>query len=146
MPEILNRLEEINAKLSEQVVVDPEMFAQILDALPDGLLVINEGGIIQHVNQQIELLFGYPRSMLIGESVHMLLPAQLAGVHATHINQFFAHPTVRPMNLAKPLAGRHRSGRTITVQITIGPVVSAQGVLALAIVRRVVDASQIAAG
>lgn len=146
MPEIMQRLEEINAKLSEQIVVDPEMFAQILDALPDGLLVINEAGVIQHVNQQIELLFGYPRSMLIGEPVHMLLPPELTAAHVAHIGSFFSHPTRRLMNMARALPGRHRSGRTITVQISIGPVVSAHGVLALALVRRVVDASQSSAG
>jgi PAS domain S-box-containing protein len=140
VPEILQRLEEVNAILDHQPVVDPEMFAQILDALPDGLLVISEQGSIRHVNQQIELLFGYPRSMLVGQSVHMLLPPELAEAHAGHIARFFSHPTVRPMNMAKALPGRHRSGRTITVQISLGPVVSTQGVLGLALVRRVLDA------
>ena len=139
MTESLDRLKEINDKLTEQLIVDPDAFAQILDALPDGLLVINEGGIIQHVNQQIELLFGYPRSRLIGEPVHMLIPADLGGQHAQHIAKFFEHPSVRPMNLAKALAGLHRNGRTIIVQISIGPVVSAQGILGLALVRRVVN-------
>jgi protein-histidine pros-kinase len=135
-------LEEINRKLTDQIVVDPEMFAQILDSLPDGLLVINESGIIQHVNQQIELLFGYPRSKLLGEPVHMLLPPELATTHARHLERFFTNPSVRPMNLARALAGRHRSGRDITVQISIGPVVSAQGVLGLALIRRVVHGAQ----
>lgn len=139
MTDILKRLEEINANMQDQVVVDPLMFAQITDALPDGLLVINEEGVIQLVNQQIELLFGYPRSMLLGESVHMLLSPELAHTHASHLKKYFSHPTVRPMNMAMALAGRHRNGRTITVQISLGPVVSSQGVLGLALVRRVAD-------
>lgn len=137
MSDNLERLAELNKKLSEQIVIDPEMFAQIIDALPDGLLVINESGKIQHVNQQIELLFGYPRSMLIAEPIHMLLPTDLAETHAKHLSSFFDHPMARPMNMAKALPGRHRSGRTITVQISIGPLVSSQGILGLALVRRV---------
>lgn len=140
MPEIeMKRMEALSERLSEQLIVDPEMFRQILDALPDGLLVIDENGNIQFVNQQIELLFGYPRAALKGEPVHMLLASELSHIHTQHIAKFFAHPMVRPMNLAKALPGRHRSGRTITVQISLGPVVSEQGVLALALVRRVVD-------
>jgi PAS domain S-box-containing protein len=142
MTDSLRRLEEISERLTGPLVVDPAMFAQILDALPDGLLVINEAGIIQHVNQQIELLFGYPRSSLIGEPVHMLLPPELSSVHAQHIAKYFTHPTVRPMNMARSLSGKHRNGRTINVQISLGPVVSSQGVLALALVRRVVDGNQ----
>jgi PAS domain S-box-containing protein len=142
MTDSLARLEELNEKLSEQLVVDPAMFAQILDSLPDGLLVINESGVIQHVNQQIELLFGYARSILIGQPVHILLPPNLREVHAKHLVKFFMQPSVRPMNLARALPGLHRSGRSITVQISIGPVVSSQGVLGLALVRRVVDGQQ----
>lgn len=137
MPDVLKRLEEVNAQLDGAPVIDPVMFAQILDALPDGLIVINEKGVIRHVNQQIELLFGYPRSMLIGQSVHILLPEELASIHTQHISRYFSHPSVRPMNMAQTLSGRHRTGRTINVQISLGPVISEQGVLALALVRRV---------
>lgn len=135
----IRHMEEISERLTEQLIVDPEMFRQILDALPDGLLVVNDQGKIQFVNQQIELLFGYSRTALKGEPVHILLAPELGEAHAKHIANFFAHPQVRPMNLAKALPGRHRNGRTITVQISLGPVVSAQGVLALALVRRVLD-------
>jgi PAS domain S-box-containing protein len=139
MTEILKRLEEINDQLTDRVVIDPAMLEQIVDALPDGLIMIDEQGVIQLCNQQIELLFGYPRSMLIGQPVHMLLPEELREKHAEHIARYFSHPTVRPMHLAQSLAGRHRTGRTINVQIILGPVVSNQGVLALAVIRRVLD-------
>lgn len=137
MPDILKRLEEINEKLTDRIVIDPAMLEQIVDSLPDGLLMIDEAGVIQLCNKQIELLFGYARSSLIGQSIHMLLPDTLREKHAGHIARYFANPTVRPMNLAQTLTGLHRTGRVIHVQIILGPVVSAQGVLALAVVRRV---------
>lgn len=142
MTEILERLKEINDKLSERITIDPVMLEQIVDALPDGLLMIDEGGTIQLCNEQIELLFGYPRSQLIGQSVHMLLPEALRDRHAGHIARYFSNPTVRPMNLAQTLAGRHRTGRTIHAQIILGPVVSTQGIFALAVVRRVTDGAR----
>lgn len=142
MPEILQRLEEVSAVLDDMPVIDPRLFAQILDSLPDGLIVINDEGFIRHVNQQIELMFGYPRSLLIGQPVHMLLPQDLREKHAHHISQYFQRPSARPMAFAQTLPGLHRSGRTIDIQISLGPVISEQGVLALALVRRVhADAS-----
>jgi PAS domain S-box-containing protein len=137
MTEILERLKVVNEKLDEQVVIDPQTFAQIVDGLPDGLLVINENGIIQLVNQQIELLFGYPRGRLIGEPVHMLLAPAMAETHARHIAKFFSQPSSRPMNLGKTLPGQHSSGRAVMVQISLSPIISNQGVLALGVVRRV---------
>jgi PAS domain S-box-containing protein len=138
MTEILDRLREVNEKLNEQIVVDPQTVGQIVDGLPDGLLVINEKGIIQLVNQQIELMFGYPRGRLLGEPVHMLLAPTLTETHAKHIGHFFTQPSSRPMNLGKTLPGQHSSGRAVMVQISLSPIISNQGVLALAVVRRVV--------
>jgi protein-histidine pros-kinase len=139
--DIIKRLGEINEKLTDRIVIDPVMFEQIVDSLPDGLLVIDESGTIQLCNEQIELLFGYPRAALIGQPVHMLLPEDLRERHAGHIARYFANPTVRPMNLAQTLIGKHRNGRTVHVQIILGPVVSTQGILALAVVRRVANAA-----
>lgn len=135
----LEQIALLNRKLAD-VEIDPTMWPQIVDSLPDGLIVISEVGRIHLVNVQIELMFGYHRSKLIGEPVHMLLAPTLAATHAAHLERFFASPSARPMNLAKHLPGRHASGRTITVQISIGPLISEAGVFGLAIVRRVASA------
>lgn len=137
MTEIIKQLEEVTARLQDRVVVDPEMFGQVIDALPDGLLIIDDIGAIQLLNQQAELLFGWPRSMLVGQPIHMLLPEELRSAHDQHIRKFFAHPAVRPMNMARTLQGQRRNGTRIDVQISLGPLVSKHGVLALALVRRV---------
>ncbi len=134
----LDRLAELNKKLSE-IIIDSEMFAQIIDALPDGLLVIGEDGTIHHVNHQITLIFGYPRSFLISKPVHILLAPELGELHAKHIAKFFTNPTARPMNLSKTLPGLHRSGRVVEVQVSIGPLISEQGILGLGLVRRSPD-------
>lgn len=137
MTEILKRLEEINEKLTDRIVIDPVLFEQIVDSIPDGLLVVNEAGIIQLCNEQIELMFGWTRAELIGQPVHMLLPPAVRDIHAGHLSRYFADPQRRPMNLAQTLAGQKRSGKSIDVQIVLGPVVSTHGILALAVVRRV---------
>lgn len=139
MTEIIEKLKELNEKLTERIVIDPLLFEQIVDSLPDGLLVIDEKGAIQLCNEQIEFLFGYPRASLIGQPVHVLLPDGLRDQHAEHTARYFLNPTVRPMNLAQTLAGQHRSGRTVHVQIILGPLVSTHGVLGLAVVRRITD-------
>lgn len=137
MTDVLEKLRELNEKLTDRVVVDVAMLEQLVDSLPDGLIVINEQGLIQLCNEQIELMFGYPRSFLLGQPIHVLLPEGLREKHAEHISRYFANPTVRPMHLAQTLAGQHRTGRTVNVQIILGPLVSPQGILALAVVRRV---------
>jgi PAS domain S-box-containing protein len=134
-----DRLKEISDRLSEQLIVDPSLFQQMIDWLPDGFLVINNKGEIQLVNRQIAYMFGYSRLALRGQPVHMLLDPKLREVHTKHIQSFFDHPAERPMNFAKPLQGLKKDGRTITVTINLGPLESDQGVLGMALIRRVVD-------
>ncbi|MEI9909685.1 MAG: CHASE3 domain-containing protein [Bacteroidota bacterium] len=59
-------------KLSEQ------KFSALLDAAPDATVIVNEKGIIQMANQQIENLFGYTQGEIIGQPVEILVPAGTA--------------------------------------------------------------------
>lgn len=147
-PDYLKRLRVLSDQL-----VDPEVLEQILDSLPDALLVVDQGGTIKRINYQLELMFGYGRIDLLDQHFEMLLPQEMRTVHAEHVRRYFAEPHVRPhyftmpvrrpMNLAQPLPALHRDGTTFTVTISIGPLVSAYGVWALALIRRAVpvDAS-----
>src|SRR5664279_4609119 len=42
---------------------------QLLDSAPDGVVIIDEAGVICLVNRQAEALFGYTRDELIGQLV-----------------------------------------------------------------------------
>ena len=43
-------------------------FAGLLEAAPDALVGVDHGGLIRLVNRQTELLFGYDRDELVGQS------------------------------------------------------------------------------
>src|SRR4051812_7406161 len=45
----------------------------LLDAAPDGMVVVDEQGRMRLVNRRMEELFGYPRGDLFGEPVERLL-------------------------------------------------------------------------
>ena len=46
----------------------------ILEAAVDGIVVINERGIIESVNPAVTKLFGYTPDRLLGQNVKMLMP------------------------------------------------------------------------
>lgn len=131
----IDKLKEIGDRLNQELVVDPDLLRQMWDGNPDGVVLINEDGIIQFVNRRIELLFGYSRGMLKGQPVHMLLAPDLRERHSKHIANYFRRPTERPMNFAKVLQGQHRSGRAVPVRINLAPLSSDQGTIAMAVIR-----------
>jgi PAS domain S-box-containing protein len=100
--------------------------------------VIDENGILRLVNRACELLFGYPRVNLLGQPLEMLLPEPLRERHIEHRRRFFREPRTRPMGagIDRPLTGRHRNGSEMTLAINLSPLVTAHGVIAVAVVRR----------
>ncbi|XHR28798.1 MAG: PAS domain S-box protein [Chthoniobacteraceae bacterium] len=46
----------------------------IIESCPDVILMVDSQGIIESCNQAAELVFGYPRSQLIGEKITKLVP------------------------------------------------------------------------
>jgi PAS domain-containing protein len=76
---------------------DGDQYRQLLETAPDAIVVVGEDGIIELVNAQIETLFGYQRSELLGQPLEMLIPQRFRQAHGGHLRGFFSSPTVRTM-------------------------------------------------
>lgn len=129
---LMNRIRTLS---EPNVLLDPDVLAKVLEALPDAVVVIDQGRTIRFVNAQTEVLFGYPRQLLLGSLVDMLLPEAIRETHASHIAMFFRAPHSRPMGYGQPLQGRRHDGSIIDADILLGPVVSLHGTYAAAVIR-----------
>src|SRR6516162_11521450 len=49
--------------------------ASILDTVPEAMIVIDEGGIVQSFSPAAERLFGYTAAEVVGKNVKMLMPS-----------------------------------------------------------------------
>jgi two-component system, NarL family, sensor histidine kinase DevS len=94
---------------------------EILDAVPDGIVIVDGEGRIRLVNQQTERLFGYARDELIGQPVEMLMAPELATTHRGHRARWGTNPHVRPMGQGLALSGRRRDGTDFPVEISLSP-------------------------
>src|SRR5690349_9754945 len=56
-------------------------FRRLIDAAPDAILVINSDGGIINVNDEAERLFGYPRELLLGRDVEVIIPERFKAAH-----------------------------------------------------------------
>lgn len=114
-----------------------DLHARLLDAAPDAMLVVDEEGRIVLVNERTEQLFGYPRSLLLGASLEMLVPERYRGRHAEHRAGFHAAPHTRMMGSGGELYGLHADGHEFAVEIGLAPLRTPQGMLVSAAIRDV---------
>ena len=112
-------------------------FKPILDANPDALIIVNEIGKIVFTNPQAEKLFGYDHDELQNILLEQLMPERYRKQHQNHRIGFFQKPRVRPMGGELELYGCKKSGEEFPVEISLSPLDSDEGKLAMAAVRDV---------
>ena len=83
--------------MSSDAPVDERTLRTIIEAAPDGSLVVAAGGRIRLLTAQVERLFGYSREELIGERVELLVPESLRGNHGRHRAGYATTPVIRPI-------------------------------------------------
>jgi PAS domain S-box-containing protein len=113
------------------------IFRSLLEAAPDAMVVVDAHGRILFVNARTEILFGYGREQLLGQSVEHLVPARFRDGHANHRRAFTTESRVRPMGAGVQLYGQRKDGTEFPVDISLSPLETEEGKLVLSAIRDV---------
>ncbi|KQQ67812.1 diguanylate cyclase [Pseudomonas sp. Leaf127] len=100
----------------------------IIEASPDGILVIGADGRIMMTNPQLDILFGYEQGELIGAFVERLVPKAARERHVGLRDGFIANGTTRQMggNL-DDLRGVRKDSSQFSVEIGLSHLPSLEG-------------------
>jgi PAS domain S-box-containing protein len=115
-------------------------FRDVLEALPDAVVVTDRHGNIVLLNAQAESLFGYDRGELLGRPVEALIPDRYCATHPSLRRDYVAQaqPPRRAMgNGALALFGRRRDGGEFPVEISIAAAAPEDGPLVITTIRDV---------
>src|SRR6185295_18117876 len=93
--------------------------------------MVNAQGEIVLVNQQAEMLFGYSREQLIGQTVEILVPERFRADHPVHRARFAAARQTRTLGPGRDLCARRKDGSEVLVEIGLTPIHSQEGLLVL---------------
>ncbi len=119
--------------------ITPAVLWQLIDALGDGLTLIDHQGRIVLTNQRCAEMFGYQREELIGLPVDSLVPADVRTAHHGYRAGYHQAPQTRPMAERARLVGLRKDGATLPVEISLSPLPTASENFVLAVIR---DATQ----
>ncbi len=94
----------------------------LLEWIPDAVVVTDRTGRIVFVNRQAESLTGYARRELIGRKVEVLVPLRLRASHVRDRREFYARGRPRLMgDRGADLSLRRKGGGVVPVEISLGP-------------------------
>lgn len=127
---------------TEQLLRSNELFRQLVEAAPDALIVVNEGGEIILSNLQAQSLFGYAPDELRGRPVEVLIPQRYHHTHSSHRSRFGASAKPRPMGSGLELFGVRKDGSEFPVEISLSPLSLSDVRLVAASVRDITERRQ----
>ncbi len=107
------------SQMEEQLKASSNRIGAILDNVVDGIITINQRGLIETFNPSAEELFGYAAAEAVGQNVSMLMPEPHERLHDKYIERYTSTGEKHIIGIAREVVGRHKSGSTFPMELAV---------------------------
>ena len=94
----------------------------ILETVPDAMVIIDEGGLIQSFSATAERLFGFSAEEVQGHNVSMLMPAPYRQEHDGYLQRYLATGERHIIGTSRVVVGQRKDGSTFPMELFVGEV------------------------
>ena len=92
----------------------------VFDTMPDGLIVIDESGLIGFFSSGAERLFGYSRNEALGRNVAMLMPSPYREAHDGYVSAYRDTGVKKIIGVGREVVGQRKDGTVFPMYLSIG--------------------------
>jgi two-component system sensor kinase FixL len=94
----------------------------IIENAIDGIITIDDKGIIEHLNPAALMLFGYDRAELVGQNVSVLMPAPDKLRHDSYIHNYNETGRKHIIGIGREVHGQRKDGSTFPFRLGVSEV------------------------
>lgn len=136
--------EQIRRTPPPGVSAPPVNVADLLEALPDAILIVDAQGVIVYGNSLLEQLSGYAAAELMGKPVETLVPERFRTSHVHERSHYTQDPRPRPMGAKLQISMRRKDGSEFPADISLSPLETEAGLNIVAAVRDATERQRLA--
>lgn len=94
----------------------------IIKTATDGIIIIDDSGIIELVNEAAAKLFGYDELELVGQNISVLTPSPHRDAHDTYIQNYIQTGVRKIIGIGRDVMGLRKNGDTFPLRLSISEV------------------------
>jgi len=120
---LLEQQEDVNHRLSLANVKaerDKQFVESIMNTAVDGMIVIDQAGIMLRYNPACEKIFGYTPEESIGQNVSMLMAEPYRHQHDGYLANFRNGGERKIIGLGREVTGRRKTGEEFPIDLSVG--------------------------
>lgn len=96
-----------------------EHIRKIMDTIVDGIITIDQQGIIETINPAAEKIFGYSAGQLVGQNVSVITPIDIANVHDDYIAKYMSTGESQVVGSRREVEGRRKDGTAVSLDLAL---------------------------
>ncbi len=94
----------------------------VLDTVVDGIITIDEKGIIQSFNPAAARIFAYSSDQVIGQNIAMLMPPVERSQHGTYVSDYLRSGEKKIIGIGREVIGKRKDGTTFPMYLAVSEV------------------------
>lgn len=91
----------------------------ILDTTVDGMITIDERGVVESFNPAAEKIFGYKPEEVIGQNVHMLMPEPYYSEHDKYVADYLQTGQRKIIGFGREVQGKRKNGSVFPLDLAV---------------------------
>jgi len=100
---------------------NPNIFDILFEAIPEGVIIVDDNRKIAAANLSSEKMFGYKKDELVNKPLETLIPLKFHNSHKGHFRSFLKDRSTRKISEEVNLVGITKRGREFSVEIGLNP-------------------------
>jgi len=120
----------------QREILDRELRLEaILNNAGEGIVTIDQTGIIQSFNLAAESIFGYTADQILGRNVSVLMPLPHSETHNDYLEEYLRTGVAKVIGTGQRVQARRKDGELIPIYLTVSRVLEGQNMSFTGIMR-----------